>query len=121
MVWLPSTAAVLLAGALFLATYRRRQAPRPDHRPDAAANPTAELARAHRRERVFTRLVNRDRSGSFEETAVQALATCNGEGVIGICEAIRFMTGTEPKVALDTTRMRYLITSEGYRNGPCGP
>ena len=44
-----------------------------------------------------------------------------GADVIGICEAIRFMTGTEPKVALDTTRMRYLITSEGTRNGPCGP
>ena len=47
--------------------------------------------------------------------------TCNGEGVIGICESIRFMTGTEPKVDLNTRTMRYLITSEGYRNGPCGP
>jgi len=46
---------------------------------------------------------------------------CAGESVLAICESIRFMTGTEPKVALDTTRMRYLITSEGYRNGPCGP
>jgi len=46
---------------------------------------------------------------------------CVGESVLAICEAIRFMTGIEPRVALDTTRMRYLITSEGYRNGPCGP
>ena len=46
---------------------------------------------------------------------------CAGESVLAICEAIRFMTGTEPKVDLNTRTMRHLITSEGYRNGPCGP
>jgi len=46
---------------------------------------------------------------------------CNGEAVLAVCESIRFMTGTEPKVDLNTRTMRYLITSEGYRNGPCGP
>jgi len=45
---------------------------------------------------------------------------CAGEAVLPICEAIRFFTATEPKVELDTTRMRYLITSEGYRAGPAG-
>ena len=45
---------------------------------------------------------------------------CRGETVLPICEAIRFFTATEPKVELDTTRMRYLITSEGYRAGPAG-
>mgnify|MGYP004133154183 FL=1 len=47
-------------------------------------------------------------------------AWCRGEAVLPICEAIRFFTATEPKVELDTTRMRYLITSEGYRAGPAG-
>ena len=45
---------------------------------------------------------------------------CPGEVVLPICEAIRFFTATEPKVELDTARMRYLITSEGYRAGPAG-
>jgi len=45
---------------------------------------------------------------------------CAGEAVLPICEAIRFFTATEPEVELDTTRMRYLITSEGYRAGPAG-
>jgi len=45
---------------------------------------------------------------------------CAGEAVLPICEAIRFFTATEPKVELDTARMRYLITSEGYRAGPAG-
>ena len=45
---------------------------------------------------------------------------CRGEAVLPICEAIRFFTATEPKVELDPARMRYLITSEGYRAGPAG-
>ena len=45
---------------------------------------------------------------------------CSGESVAPICEAIRFFTATDPKVELDTNRMRYLITSEGYRAGPAG-
>ena len=45
---------------------------------------------------------------------------CRGEAVLPICEAIRFFTATEPRVELDTIRMRYLITSEGYRAGPAG-
>ena len=44
-----------------------------------------------------------------------------GEAVLTVCEAIRFFTATEPKVALDVETMRYLITSEGYRAGPAGP
>lgn len=43
-----------------------------------------------------------------------------GEAVLAVCEAIRFYTATEPKVALDVTRMRYLVTAEGYRAGPAG-
>jgi|TARA_Y100000310_G_scaffold117504_1_gene116265 hypothetical protein len=45
---------------------------------------------------------------------------CRGEAVLPTCEAIRFFTATEPKVELDPARMRYLITSEGYRAGPAG-
>jgi hypothetical protein len=43
-----------------------------------------------------------------------------GEGVNIAVEAIRYFTATDPKVELDTTRMRYLVTSEGYRAGPAG-
>ena len=45
---------------------------------------------------------------------------CRGEAVLLASEAIRFYTATEPKVELDPVRMRYLITSEGYRAGPAG-
>lgn len=44
-----------------------------------------------------------------------------GESVKVVVAAIEFMTATNPRVELDTCRMRYLITSEGYRNGPAGP
>ena len=47
-------------------------------------------------------------------------ATCRGEHLLLIREAIRFMTATEPKVELDTRNMRYLVTSKGYRAGPAG-
>ena len=47
-------------------------------------------------------------------------AWCCGEAVLPICEAIRFYTATDPKVELDTNRMRYLVNSEGYRAGPAG-
>jgi hypothetical protein len=45
---------------------------------------------------------------------------CQGEAIMGICEAIRFFTATEPKVELNVGSMQYLITSEGYRAGPAG-
>jgi hypothetical protein len=46
--------------------------------------------------------------------------SCSGEAVLVVCEAIRYFTATEPRVSLDVQRMRYLIESEGYRNGPAG-
>jgi GH25 family lysozyme M1 (1,4-beta-N-acetylmuramidase) len=47
-------------------------------------------------------------------------AWCRPVEAPAICEAIRFYTATEPKVELDTARMRYRITSEGYCAGPAG-
>ena len=44
-----------------------------------------------------------------------------GEAVMAVVAAIEFMTATHPRVDLDVHRMRYLVTSEGYRNGPAGP
>jgi len=43
-----------------------------------------------------------------------------GEAVNLVVEAIRYFTATDPKVGLDMHRMRYLVTSEGYRAGPAG-
>jgi hypothetical protein len=45
---------------------------------------------------------------------------CQGEGVLLVVEAITYFTATAPKVSLDQRTMRYLIESEGYRNGPAG-
>lgn len=45
----------------------------------------------------------------------------SGENVLPVVAAIEFHTATNPTVQLDTTRMRYLVESEGYRNGPAGP
>ncbi len=45
----------------------------------------------------------------------------SGEAVLPVVAAIEFMTATHPSVQLDPERMKYLITSEGYRNGPAGP
>jgi hypothetical protein len=47
--------------------------------------------------------------------------TAIGEHVLPIVTAIEFFTATAPNVSLDTGRMRYLIESKGYRNGPAGP
>ena len=44
-----------------------------------------------------------------------------GAVVMAVVAAIEFMTATHPRVDLDVNRMRYLVTSEGYRNGPAGP
>jgi hypothetical protein len=44
----------------------------------------------------------------------------NGEAVNLTVAAIEFFTATNPRVSLDAVRMRYLIESEGYRNGPAG-
>lgn len=44
-----------------------------------------------------------------------------GGVVMAVVAAIEFMTATHPRVDLDVNRMRYLVTSEGYRNGPAGP
>jgi hypothetical protein len=43
-----------------------------------------------------------------------------GEGVLVTVAAIEFFTATNPTVNLNTETMRYLIESEGYRNGPAG-
>jgi hypothetical protein len=48
-------------------------------------------------------------------------ATMAGELVMAAVAAIEFYTATTPKVELDITTMRYLVTSEGYRMGPAGP
>ena len=47
-------------------------------------------------------------------------AVCPGELVLMTVAAIDFMTATIPQVTLNTTTMQYLITSEGYRQGPAG-
>jgi hypothetical protein len=44
----------------------------------------------------------------------------NGEAVNLTVAAIEFFTATTPTVSLDPVRMKYLIESEGYRNGPAG-
>ncbi len=44
-----------------------------------------------------------------------------GEAVLPVVAAIEFHTATNPTVSLNIDRMQYLITSEGYRNGPTGP
>jgi len=43
-----------------------------------------------------------------------------GEYVPVIVAAIRYFTATEPKIHVDTRTMKYLVESEGYRNGPAG-
>lgn len=43
-----------------------------------------------------------------------------GEAVLVTVAAIEFFTATSPRVALDTQRMTYVISSEGYRQGPAG-
>ena len=43
-----------------------------------------------------------------------------GEAVNLAVAAIRFFTATTPKVELDMRRMKFLVTSEGYRAGPAG-
>lgn len=48
------------------------------------------------------------------------LATCPGEAVTVVVEAIKFFTATVPTVSLDTRTMTYVIESEGYRMGPAG-
>ena len=47
-------------------------------------------------------------------------AWCAGEAVLLLTEAIEYFTATKPRVSLDIARMRYLVESEGYRNGPAG-
>ena len=44
-----------------------------------------------------------------------------GEDIALTVKAITFFTATVPKIELDIIAMRYLVTSEGYRNGPAGP
>jgi hypothetical protein len=46
--------------------------------------------------------------------------TCPGESVMPIVAAIEFYTATIPQVNLNIQKMRYTITSEGYRRGPAG-
>lgn len=43
-----------------------------------------------------------------------------GEAVLLTVAAVEFMTATTPRVELDVARMRYRVTSEGYRRGPAG-
>ena len=43
-----------------------------------------------------------------------------GEHVSIVVAAIQFYTATEPTIELCISNMRYVITSEGYRNGPAG-
>jgi hypothetical protein len=44
----------------------------------------------------------------------------NGEMVCAAVAAIKYFTATIPTVKLDTRTMKYLVESEGYRNGPAG-
>ena len=46
---------------------------------------------------------------------------CEGEAVFPLIAAIEFYTATVPRVNLNTDTMRYLVESEGYRDGPAGP
>ena len=48
-------------------------------------------------------------------------AWVDGESVDVVVDAIRHFTGTDPRVEEGVDRGRWLVTSEGYRNGPCGP
>ena len=43
-----------------------------------------------------------------------------GEQVKAAVAAIDFMTATQATVELDQARMRYLVSSVGYRAGPAG-
>ena len=45
----------------------------------------------------------------------------SGEAVLPVVAAIEFYTATNPSVSLNVERMKYLVTSVGYRNGPAGP
>lgn len=56
-----------------------------------------------------------------EDWRAPIAAWCWGRDLLGICEAIRHFTATEPKVQLNVDTMRWLVTSEGYRAGPAGP
>ena len=47
-------------------------------------------------------------------------ARVQGEAVMMTVVAIEFHTATTPTVTLNTNTMRYLIESEGYRQGPAG-
>ena len=50
------------------------------------------------------------------------VAVCvSGEAVLPVVAAIEFMTATIPSISLNVERMKYLVESEGYRNGPAGP
>ena len=52
----------------------------------------------------------------------KAPITClvNGEAVMPVVASIQFFTATEPKISLNVEHMKYIVTSEGYRNGPAG-
>lgn len=43
-----------------------------------------------------------------------------GEAVLQTVAAIEFFTATTARVTLNTATMRYLVESEGYRQGPAG-
>ena len=47
-------------------------------------------------------------------------ASVRGEAVMVAVAAIEFYVGETPKVSLNTNTMRYLVESQGYRNGPAG-
>jgi hypothetical protein len=44
-----------------------------------------------------------------------------GEAIEITVAAIQYYTATNPTVQLNMERMRYLVTSDGYRMGPAGP
>ncbi len=48
-------------------------------------------------------------------------AWCWGREILGVCEAIRHFTATEPTLQFNPNTRRYLVTADGYRNGPAGP
>lgn len=48
------------------------------------------------------------------------LASCPGELVTLVVEAIKFYTATVPTVSLNTRTMEFIVSSEGYRMGPAG-
>jgi hypothetical protein len=47
-------------------------------------------------------------------------AVCTGEGVMITIAAIEFYTATTPRVSGPTQHMKYVVESEGYRQGPAG-